>query len=77
MMEYAILITDAWQKKELGCILTKYCIEIAKSKGFKVLVAETTKDNKGMISVFRKLNFKMKFNEDSSVSVKKYIQEEE
>ena len=24
MMEYAILITDAWQKKELGCILTKY-----------------------------------------------------
>jgi acetyltransferase len=77
VMEYAILITDEWQKKELGYILTKYCMEIAKSKGVKTLAAETTKENKAMISVFRRLNFKMKFNEDSSVSVRKDIQEEE
>jgi acetyltransferase len=77
MMEYAILITDAWQKKELGFTLTNYCMEIAKSRGVKILAAETTKDNKPMISVFRKLNFKIRFNEDTTVSVNKDISVEE
>ena len=76
-MEYAILITDKWQKKELGFTLTNYCLEIAKSRGIKKLMAETTKDNKPMISVFRKLNFKIRFNEDTTVSVNKMIQEED
>ncbi len=77
IMEYAILITDKWQKKELGFTLTKYCMEVAKSRGIKKLLAETTKDNKPMISVFRKLNFKIRFNEDTTVSVNKDITEEE
>jgi len=77
MMEYAILITDAWQKKELGYTLTNYCMEIAKSRGIKKLAAETTKDNKPMISVFRKLNFKIRFNEDTTVSVTRDISEED
>ena len=71
VMEFAILITDSWQKKELGFTLTNYCMEIAKSRGVKILAAETTKDNKPMISVFRKLNFKIRFNEDTTVSVNK------
>ena len=75
IMEYAILITDKWQKKELGFTLTNYCMEIAKSRGIKKLMAETTKDNKPMISVFRKLNFKIRFNEDTTVSVNKEITE--
>jgi acetyltransferase len=77
IMEYAILITDAWQKKELGFIITSYCIEIAKMRGIKTLLAETTRDNKPMISVFKKLNFKIRFNEDSTVSVRKEITEED
>jgi acetyltransferase len=76
IMEYAILITDAWQKKELGYILTQYCMDVAKSREIKTLVAETTRDNKPMISVFRKLNFKIRFNEDSTVSVRKELAEE-
>ncbi|QGY42600.1 GNAT family N-acetyltransferase [Maribellus comscasis] len=74
-MEYAILITDKWQKKELGYTLTNYCMEIANVRGIKKLMAETTKDNKPMISVFRKLNFKIRFNEDTTVSVNKEITE--
>jgi len=77
VMEFAILITDAWQKKELGFTLTNYCLEIAKMRGVKILAAETTKDNKPMISVFRKLNFKIRFNEDTTVSVNKDISVED
>jgi acetyltransferase len=75
-MEYAILITDKWQKKELGNIITEFCIEIAKKNGIKRLVAETTKNNKAMIAVFRRLNFKIQFNEDTTVSVSKDLVEE-
>jgi acetyltransferase len=77
VMEYAILITDKWQKKELGFTITNYCLKIAKARGIKKLMAETTKDNKPMISVFRKLNFKIRFNEDTTVTVNKEITEDE
>jgi acetyltransferase len=77
VMEYAILITDKWQKKELGYILTKYCLDIAKSRDIKKLMAETTRDNKPMISVLRKLNFKIRFNEDGTVTVSKDLTEPE
>ncbi|MEN8115827.1 MAG: GNAT family N-acetyltransferase [Bacteroidota bacterium] len=77
VMEYAVLITDAWQKKELGFILTKYCLGIAKLRGIKKLAAETTRDNKPMISVFRKLGFKIRFNEDTTVSVNKNLTDDE
>ncbi len=67
--EYAVLVPDDWQHNELGYILTQYCVEIATNAGIKVVSAETTKDNKAMISVFRKLDFKVHFNEDTTVTV--------
>lgn len=72
-VEYAVLITDAWQRKDLGKILTQYCNEIAKTNNFKRIFAETTKDNKPMISVFRKLGFSVEFNSDTTVSVNKEL----
>jgi len=69
--EYAVLVIDEYQHKELGLILTKYCEEIATTAGVKILFAETTKDNKSMIAVFKKLQFKVKFNDDTTVSISK------
>jgi acetyltransferase len=71
--EYAVLITDAWQKRDLGQILTSYCLEIAELAGIKKVVAETTKDNKAMIAVFKKMGFTVYFNEDTTVSVAKEL----
>jgi len=56
-VEYAILITDKWQNKELGGILTDYCLEISKKWGLKRVVAQTSSDNKRVVSVFRKRDF--------------------
>ncbi len=67
--EYAILITDDWQRKELGIMLTQYCLDLAKNWGLKLFYAQTTKDNQAMIGVFRKMKFKIKFNADSTVDV--------
>ena len=56
-VEYAVLIGDAWQDKELGSLITDYCMEIAKDWGLKKVVAVTTTDNHRMLSVLRKRGF--------------------
>lgn len=70
-VEYAVLIVDAWQRKDLGKILTEYCTEIARMNNFKRVFAETTRDNKPMIAVFKKLGFTVEYNTDTNVSVYK------
>ncbi|MCX6284071.1 MAG: GNAT family N-acetyltransferase, partial [Bacteroidetes bacterium] len=73
-VEYAILIIDAYQKKDLGNIITDFCIEIAKKWNLKKIVAQTTTDNKRMISVFRKRGFSVHADtSDSTVEVEKEI----
>ena len=73
-VEYAILIEDAWQHKDLGNLLTDYCLEIASTWNLKRFFAQTTTDNKRMISVFRKRGFEIRMNEkDSTVDVMKEL----
>jgi acetyltransferase len=72
-VEYAVLIIDAWQKKELGSLLTDYCIEIAERWKLKRIIAQTTTDNRPMISVFEKRGFEFTYGPDSTVEVVKEI----
>jgi len=65
-VEYAILITDKWQNKEIGSIITDYCIDIARQWNLKRIYAQTTTDNSRMISVFRKRNFIIRQDKQSS-----------
>ncbi len=71
--EYAVLITDEWQAKELGFILTSYCEEIARKTGVMQMMAITTRDNQPMISVFKKLGFEVNYDESTTVSVIKNL----
>lgn len=73
-VEYAILITDAWQNKDLGKIMTDFCLEIAEKWKLKEIVAQTTSDNKRMISVFQKKGFTVIQNQgDTTVDVRKQL----
>jgi len=56
-VEYAVLVTDDWQNRGLGSLLTDYCIEIARHWNLGRIVAQTTQDNPRMINVFRKRGF--------------------
>jgi len=58
-VEFAILISDQWQNRELGSLLTDYCLEIANHWGLKNIVAQTTTDNHRMLSVFKKRGFEL------------------
>ena len=48
-------------------MLTDYCFEIAKKWGLKKIVAQTTSDNKRMISVFEKRGFAVEVDPRSSL----------
>lgn len=66
-VEYAILIADEWQNRDVGGILTDYCFEIAKHWGLKKIVAQTTTDNQRMIAVFQKRGFEILIDPSSSM----------
>jgi acetyltransferase len=72
-VEYAVLITDSWQNKELGSILTDYCMEIARKWNLRKLVAQTTTDNTRMIRMFEKRGFEIIYDADSTVEVIKEL----
>ncbi|MCL4559694.1 MAG: bifunctional acetate--CoA ligase family protein/GNAT family N-acetyltransferase [Chloroflexi bacterium] len=65
-VEFAVLIIDAWQQRELGSIVTDYCLEIAKKWKINRLVAQTTTDNHRMVAVFRKRGFKIEIDPSTS-----------
>jgi acetyltransferase len=72
--EYAILITDKWQNKDLGGIITDFCIEIAKKWGIRKIYAQTTSDNQRMIALFKKRDFiLLERQDDSTVEVEKEL----
>jgi len=71
-VEYAILVVDAWQHKDLGNTITDFCMEIAETWKMKKIVAQTTTDNQRIISVFRKRGFTIRtIPGDSTVEIEK------
>jgi len=67
--EYAVLVIDAFQNRELGSLLTDTCIEVARGWQLRRLVAETDTTNRAMIAVFAKRGFEIRTGEDSTVEV--------
>lgn len=73
-VEYAVLISDAWQNRDLGNLLTDVCLEIAQRWGLARIVAQTTTDNPRMIAVFEKRGFKVSYDPDGeAVDVEKAL----
>jgi acetyltransferase len=66
--EFAVLVADDWQSRGLGGMLLDYCIEIAKSRGIRRIIAETDPKNRRMITVFEKRGFSSRVSiEDDAV----------
>ena len=55
--EFAVVVTDQWQRKGLGTELTKRLIQIAKDEKLGRLVAYTLRENKDMQQMCKKIGF--------------------
>ncbi|MGD0278222.1 MAG: GNAT family N-acetyltransferase [Smithella sp.] len=67
--EYAIIISDPWQNKSLGHLLSEQCIELAKKEGYKTIRAETLQENYAMIRIFRRCDFTLDTKDENMVSM--------
>lgn len=56
--EYAVIISDQWQRRKLGGILSQRCMKLAKNWGVEILRAETIHGNYRMVKILSKCNFK-------------------
>ena len=57
--EFAIVLSDDWQRRGLGTRLLGSLLAAAKSDGVQRLVGTTMSDNDGMLKLGRKLGFKL------------------
>lgn len=55
--EYAVLVSDPWQGKGVGSLLTDHCLDICDSWGIQSVIAETAPQNERMIHMFAHRDF--------------------
>jgi acetyltransferase len=67
--EYAVIVTDRWQGRGLGGMLTDYCLELAKNWGVGKVVAEMSKDNRRMLATFRSRGFTIRAGPELDVAM--------
>ncbi|HNY66153.1 MAG TPA: GNAT family N-acetyltransferase [Deltaproteobacteria bacterium] len=57
--EYAVIVSDPWQKKTLGHQLSEMSIGLARQWGIRSVLTETVRDNHAMIKILKRCNFKV------------------
>ena len=64
--EFAIVLSDDWQRGGLGTKLLSSLLEAAKRNGVRRLVATTQSSNSGMLALARRLGFTLELNPTSA-----------
>ncbi len=64
--EFAIVLSDAWQRCGLGAKLLASLIDAARRNGVRRLVATTLSANSGMLALARRMGFRLALNPTSA-----------
>jgi RimJ/RimL family protein N-acetyltransferase len=64
--EFAIVLSDDWQRRGLGTRLLVSLIAAAKSHGVRRVVGSTLSENRGMLALGRKLGFRLALDPGSA-----------
>jgi acetyltransferase len=60
--EYALVVSDAWQRKGLGTELLRRLLDVARAEGIRRVTGEVLPDNGGMQRVCERLGFRLKYS---------------
>ena len=66
--EFAIVLSDAWQRCGLGAKLLASLIDAARKNGVRRLVATTLSTNEGMLALARKAGFHLRLHPESATT---------
>jgi acetyltransferase len=59
--EFAVVVADPWQGQGLGNKFTDYILKIAQKRGIKKVWAKFLRDNKPMVTIFKKRKFSITY----------------
>ncbi len=65
--EYAVIVTDSWQQKTLGGVLSQAALSLAKFLDVKVVNAETLRENFPMTSILNRCGFRTESREKNMI----------
>ena len=65
--EFAVLVSDQWQRKRLGSLLLDYILDVAKNMRLKRIFAHILPENYKMIGLCEKKGFKMETLDEETV----------
>ncbi len=72
--EFAVLVSDPWQRRGVGSLLLDHCLDLAQRWGITTAIAETDPKNRGMLRLFSTRGFSSEFShEDDTVYLKKAL----
>ena len=71
--EFALLISDPWQKQGIGTELLKRLVEVGRGEKLDLINAIVLADNKAMQHVSKKVGFKVRQSADSHDFVAEYV----
>lgn len=72
--EYAVIVTDSWQKKTLGRLLLEACLDLSKHLGISVVNAEIVQENFPMNKVLNHCRFTMHAKERNMLLMSRNLQ---
>jgi len=73
--EYAIVISDSYQMKGLGSIMTEYIMEIAREQGYRKVFANLLKNNTGMKVLLERFGFSVRSEDNATYYAEKRLEE--
>lgn len=66
--EFALLVTDSWQRQGLGTALLGDLVEIGRREGLSRIVGDILESNTGMLRVSRRLGFRLRHDPSSGTA---------
>jgi acetyltransferase len=65
--EFAIVLSDKFQRQGLGTRLLQLLVQVGKQEGLKKIFGEILQDNLGMLRVAKKVGFTARFDQFTEV----------
>ena len=67
--EYAVMVSDPWQQKALGFMLSMTCLKLAKHLDIRIVNTESLRENFPMMRILNQCDFKVKEMDRNMVSM--------
>jgi acetate---CoA ligase (ADP-forming) len=71
--EFSVIVSDSWQKNNLGRLLSTKCIEVARQRGFNAIRVKADPKNTAAIKIVKDLDFQTDYQQGQMLSMSLWL----